>query len=451
MQLRASWLASLTPPQRAKFLASLSPSELVALEHDWRFWARDDQLPPPGPWWRIWLALAGRGWGKTRVGAETTIEIAAEAPQRIALVGPTEKDVRGVMVEGESGILACSKPWFMPIWEPSVGSGRLTWPNGSQAFAYSADVPRSLRGPQHHASWCDELAAWRRMRDTWDMLRFGLRLGQRPRTIITTTPTPAKLIKELMSDDRRGPDGLPLVRVTRGSTYDNAANLAEDFLAELKAKYEGTRLGRQELHAEILTDKPGALWTLTVLERHRAPSVDHKVPETFQRVVVAVDPPTTSGPDSDECGIVVAGLGPDGRGYVLDDKSERGLSPKQWAEKAVSAYVTWGADRLVAESNQGGEMVENTIRQVMPEVSYRGVHAYHGKRLRAEPVSALYEQGRVSHVGFFKALEDQMTDFTADFDPKKAGCSPDRLDALVHALTELMLGGAGAAPNIRRL
>lgn len=434
----------LPPAQQSRFLASLNEQELAALEFDWPFWARDDQLPPPGMW-RIWLALCGRGWGKTRVGAEWVISVALEGPLRIALIAATADDVRGTMVEGESGILACSPPWFRPTWEPSVGGGRLTWPNGAQAFGYSADVPRSLRGPQHHAGWLDELAAWRRMKDAWDMYRFGLRLGQNPRTVITTTPTPAKLIKELVSDARKAVDGSAIVRVIRGSTYANSANLAADFLADLVAKYEGTRLGRQELYAEILTDKPGALWTLSQLEEHRA----QKLPE-MKRIVVAIDPPVTSGADADECGIITAGLGVDGHGYVLADDSERGLSPKQWAEKALAAYVRHGADRIVAEVNQGGEMVENTIRQVDPNVSFRAVHATRGKVLRAEPVSAIYAQGRAHHFGVFKSLEDQLCDFTTDFDRSKSGYSPDRLDALVWAITDLMLG-QHAAPNVRSL
>ena len=352
------------------------------------------------------------------------------------------------MVEGDSGILASSKPWFRPKWEPSYGdAGRLVWPNGSTAVGYSAEQPQALRGPQHHWGWLDELAAWRRMRDAWDMYRFGLRLGARPQTCITTTPTPNALIKELVSDRRQAPDGSPLVRIVRGSTYANAANLAADFLAELVAKYEGTRLGRQELLGEILADKPGALWTLKLLEETRAGAT---LPD-MQRIVVAVDPPISSKENADECGIVVAGLGADGHGYVLADYSERALSPKQWAEKAVAAYVTHGADRITAEANQGGEMVSTVLRQVDANVPVRLVHATRGKYLRAEPVSALYAQNRVHHAGVLKVLEDQMTDFTPDFDRSKAGYSPDRLDALVWALTDLMLTAKAGAPSIRRL
>lgn len=372
---------------------------------------------------------------------------------RGALIGRTAADVRGTMVEGESGIIACSPPWFRPKWEPSYGdAGRLVWPNGSLAVGYSAETPQALRGPQHHWGWLDELAAWRRMRAAWDMFRFGLRLGARPRTCITTTPTPSVLIKELVSDRRKGPDGLPLVRIVRGSTYANRANLAADFLAELLAKYEGTRLGRQELDGEILEDKPGALWTLRRIEETRlgAPGMPEAMPD-LQRIVVAIDPPISSKEGADECGIVVAGLGADGHGYVLADESERGLDPRQWAEKAAGAYYTHGADRIVAESNQGGEMVGTVLRQVDANLPVRLVTATRGKYLRAEPVSALYAQGRVHHAGVLKSLEDQMCDHTPDFDRAKAGYSPDRLDALVWALTELMLGAPASVPNIRRI
>lgn len=279
------------------------------------------------------------------------------------------------------------------------------------------------------------------MQDAWDMLEFSLRLGSDPRKIVTTTPTPAKLIKLLVAEARGDGD----TRLTRGSTYANAANLAAPFLERLRTKYEGTRLGRQELHGEILEDKPGALWTLKRIEEARV--AEHP---PLQRVVVAVDPPTTSGEDADECGIVVAGLGRDGHAYVLADGSEQGLTPKQWAEKALGYYVLHEADRIVAETNQGGEMVENTIRQVDPNVPYRGVHAKKGKVTRAEPVSALYEQGRVHHVGVFSGLETQMTDFTSDFDADEAGYSPDRVDALVYAITELMLQPRGE-PRITRI
>lgn len=438
--MRASSIASLTPSQRQAFLNSLSQAELDILEHDWKFWARDDQLNPEGAW-RVWLAICGRGWGKTRVGAEWCHERGALGPnRRIAIIAATMEDASKVCVEGDSGILATAKPWFRPTFKPSKNGGTVYWPNGSIAELYSGEKPSGLRGPQFHDAWCDELAKWRRMQDAWDMLEFGLRLGDDPRRIVTTTPTPAKLVKELVKEATAHGD----TRLTRGSTYANAANLAAPFLERLRSKYEGTRLGRQELHGEILEDKPGALWTLKRIEDART----KELPELV-RVVVSIDPPTTSGEDADECGIIVAGLGRDKRGYVLADLSEQGLSPKQWAEKALGAYVGYQADRVVAEINQGGEMVENTIRQIDPSVPYRGVHVKKGKVTRAEPVSALYEQGRVHHVGVFSELETQMCDFTSDFDPDEAGYSPDRVDALVQAITELMLTAGGRISNAR--
>lgn len=434
----------LPKPQRLEFLSSLDADQLAFIEHDWEgFWARDDQLPPLGDW-RVWLAICGRGWGKTRVGAEWCHQRAAISKRRIAIIAANKDDARKVCVEGDSGILATAKPWFRPVFEPSKNGGTVTWPNGTIAELYSGEKPSGLRGPQFHDAWCDETAKWARMQDAWDMLEFALRLGNDPRKLVTTTPTPAKLIKDLVKEASPSGD----TRITRGSTYANAANLAQQFLDRLRAKYEGTRLGRQELHGEILEDKPGALWTLRRIEEGRRAA--DKLPE-FTRVVVAIDPPTTSGEDADECGIVVAALGRDRHAYVLADASEQGLTPKQWAEKAVAQYVAFGADRIVAEINQGGEMVENTIRQIDANIAYRGVHAKHGKVTRAEPVSALYEQQRVHHVGVHKELETQMTDFTADFSRDEAGYSPDRVDALVYAITELMLGTPQAKPSIRSL
>jgi phage terminase large subunit-like protein len=448
VELRASSIASLPPAQRQAFLDSLSEDELAHLEHDWQFWARDEQLPPLGAW-RYWLLLAGRGFGKTRVGAEWCHDRAAKSPCRIAIVAATMDDAEKVCVSGESGVLATAKPWFRPVFKPSKHGGLVTWPNGSQAELYSGENPQGLRGPQFHAAWLDELLKWRRMQATWDMLAMALRLGDDPKRVITTTPTPAKLLKELLADKRTGADGLPLVRVVRGSTYANAANLAADFLDELKNKYEGTRLGRQELYAEILDDKPGALWTWRNLDEHRINDRD-KIPD-LTRIVVAIDPPVTSGEDADECGIVAAGVGPDRHGYVLQDASERGLSPKQWAEKGLRLYVEHDADCIVAEANNGGEMITQVIRNLDGSVPVRLVYASRGKVTRAEPVSNLYEQGRVHHVGSFSQLETQMCDFTTDFDRKTAGYSPDRVDALVWAITELMLSKQGGQPRVTRI
>jgi phage terminase large subunit-like protein len=402
--------------------ASFGDRLAAVLEHGWRAIARPSQLPPAGDW-RTWLLLAGRGFGKTRSGAEWVTEWAeARQASRFALVAPTAADARDVMVEGESGILAISSQWFRPIYEPS--RRRLTWPNGAIGTLYSADEPERLRGPQHDAAWCDEVAVWR-YPEAWDMLMFGLRLGADPRVVVTTTPRPTKLIRELVSD--------PTVVITRGSTRENRANLAPAFLDKIVRKYEGTRLGRQELEAELLEDVPAALWNRGAIEAGRA-----RVAPTLIRVVIAIDPAATSGEDSDETGIVVVGKDAQGHGYVLGDASGR-YAPHEWARTAISAYRTHSADRIVAEVNNGGEMVEATIRMVDPSVPFTQVRASRGKVTRAEPVAALYEQGRVHHVGAFPQLEDQMVGFTADFDRAKAGYSPDRVDALVWGLSELLV------------
>jgi len=404
-----------------------TPEEALALEYHWPFWARPAQLPPAGDW-TGWLILAGRGFGKTRTAMEWARKRAEKMPGcRGALVGRTAADVRDVLVEGESGILAVSPPWFMPVYEPS--KRRVTWPNGSLATLYSADKPDVLRGPQHHWAVADELAAWR-FEEAWDMLMMGLRLGQHPRVLIATTPRPTKIIKELLADAN--------TTVTRGSTFENRSNLAPAFFRQILRRYEGTRLGRQELYAEVLDDVPGALWTRDILDAGRAKAV----PSALQRIVVAIDPAATADEESSETGIVVAGVDAQEHGYVLEDATVRG-SPAQWAEMAVRMYDRWQADRMVAEVNQGGDMVEHTVRTAARElaerkerttrnVSFRQVRATRGKHTRAEPISALYEQGRVHHVGMFAELEDQMCTWVPGED------SPDRMDALVWALTELM-------------
>lgn len=417
---------------RQAWLASLTHEELAAINYDWSFWARPDQLEPKSKDWTTWLILAGRGWGKTKTGAETVRQWAYEARyERIALVAETAADARDVIVEGDSGILRCSPPWFRPRYEPS--KRRLTWPNGVIATLYSGEEPDQLRGPQHGAAWADEVAKWRYAQDAWDQLQFGLRLGSRPVQIVTTTPRPIPIIRQLVSD--------PLCFVTKGRTLDNAANLAPTFLQKIVARYHGTRLGRQELDAEILDDVPGALWSRGIIEACRV----HKQPE-FVRVVVSIDPPITAGEDSDECGISVVGLAANGEGYVLADLSERGLRPQEWARKAILAYHTHKASRIVAEVNQGGDMVEAVIRTVDPSVPVKKVHATRGKYIRAEPVAALYEQGRVHHVGAFPQLEDQLCGFTVE--GMADDSSPDRLDALVWAVTELMLGEHGGGLGI---
>jgi predicted phage terminase large subunit-like protein len=396
-----------------------------ALKADWHALARPNQLPPQGDWWRIWLVLAGRGFGKTRTGAEWVRSQAESGmAKRIALVAPTAGDARDVMIEGESGILAISLRWNKPTYEPT--KRRLTWPNGVMATAYSADEAERLRGPQHDAAWCDELGAWR-YPESWDMLMLGLRLGKNPRCIVTTTPKPTKLIRELVA--REGKD----VVISRGKTSENAANLAPQFLETIVSRYSGTRLGRQELEGELLTDTPGALWSVSVLEATRVASAP-----PLQRIVVAIDPSGSGGEGADECGIGVAGLGQNGHGYVLSDLSGL-MAPPEWARLAIDAYRAHQADRIVAEINYGGAMVTATIAAVDSAVPVKTITSSRGKVLRAEPISALFEQGRAHLVGAFPELEDEMTSFTADYNRARDG-SPNRVDALVFALTELMCG-----------
>jgi predicted phage terminase large subunit-like protein len=396
-----------------------------ALERSWAAIARPNQLPPLGDWWQIWLLLAGRGFGKTRTLAEwVCAQVASGLASRIALVAATAADARDVLVEGESGILSVAPPWCRPVYESS--KRRLTWPNGAIATTYSAEEPDRLRGPQHDAAVCDELASWSRP-ETWDMLQFGLRLGRNPRCLVATTPRPTKLIRELLA--REGRD----VAVTRGSTYENRANLAPRFFDQVIRQYEGTRLGRQELLAEVLEDTPGALWSHGIIDAARQAAAP-----SLARIVVAIDPATTSGEDADETGIMVVGKDNQGHGYVLADASGK-YQPIEWAKIAIAAYRAHRAERIVAETNNGGDMVAATLRMVDPNVPFKAVHASRGKVTRAEPVSALYEQGRMHHIGTFPQLEDQMTSFTSDFDRRSAGYSPDRVDALVWAVTDLML------------
>jgi phage terminase large subunit-like protein len=400
-----------------------------ALSDDWSAHARPEQLPPPGDW-TIWLYLAGRGAGKTRSGVEWVRSQIEAGVSRLALIAPTAADCRDVLVEGESGILATSPDWSRPTWEPS--KRRLTWPNGAIATLFSSEEPDRLRGPQFGAALCDEFAAWQNVQATWDMLQFGLRMGRRPRAMITTTPRPLKILKDLVA--RAGQD----VVLTRGRTADNAANLAPTFLSAIVSRYEGTRLGRQELDGDILDDVPGTLWTREAIDATRPAKA---VPEMV-RIVVAIDPSGTAGADDsgDSIGIVVAGKGTDGRGYVLADRTCK-LSPDGWGRRAVEAYHEFKADRIIAERNFGGAMVAHVIRTVDPNVSYREVVASRGKVARAEPVAALYEQRRVTHVTPFPDLEDQMCSMASD-----GYCgdgSPDRVDALVWALSDLIMSTAG--------
>ncbi|MBR1238178.1 DNA-packaging protein [Bradyrhizobium sp. AUGA SZCCT0182] len=405
-------------------LASILADTLA--DGGWRAKARPSQLPPDGDW-NGWLVMAGRGFGKTRTGAEwVKEEVEAGRARRVAMIAPTAADARDTMVEGESGILSISSDWCRPVYEPS--KRKLTWPNGAVAHTFSSEEADRLRGPQFDLAWADELAAWNDPLAAWSMLQFGLRLGRRPRWIATTTPRPLKLIKELL--DREGRD----VVVTRGSTFENEANLAKPFLDAIRARYEGTRLGRQELNAELLVDIQGALWTRDMIERARFKG---PVPD-LRRVVVAIDPSGTRGQSDggDSIGIVVAGIGVDKLGYILADRTCK-LSPDGWGKVAVKAYREFKADRIIAERNFGGAMVEHVIRTVDPGVAYRDVTASRGKIARAEPVAALYEQGRVRHAADFPDLEDQLCAMTGD--GYGGDGSPDRADALVWALSELMV------------
>jgi len=410
-----------------------------AATHDWETSARPEQQPPPDGWnWTTWLILGGRGAGKTRTGAEwirTILKLLGKSYKaRIALVAETYADAREVMIEGPSGIRAVERPENRPAY---VASRRLlVWPNGSEAHCFSAEDPDGIRGYQFDAAWADELCKWRYPEETWSNLQLALRLGPRPRQVVTTTPRPMALLKRLMK--------APTTVNTNMSSFANKENLADAFFTEIASVYEGTALGRQELYGELIEEVEGALWTWRMIEASRisaAPALD--------RIVIAIDPPVTSGPDADECGIIVAGVADilgQKNGFVLADKSSGGLSPRAWAERAVAAYHEHEADRIVVEVNQGGDMVRTIIAQVDPSVPIREVRAKRGKRLRAEPVAALYERACVRHVGAFSALEDQMTNFTGE-----GAKSPDRLDALVWALTDLMLQPAAPQPAIRRL
>jgi len=383
----------------------------------WKATARPNQLTPDGDW-LTWVILAGRGWGKTRTGAEDAAWYGMANPgSRIAVVAPTSADARDTCIEGDSGLLNVLPREAVQTWNRSLGE--LILVNGTRYKTFSADEPERLRGPQHHRAWADELAAWR-YPEAWDQLMFGLRLGQHPQAVVTTTPKPTPLVKSLVAAKTS--------IVTRGSTFDNAANLAPSALQMLKDKYEGTRLGRQELEAEILGDLPGALWSLSTLDAYRL----REAPEV-SRIVVAVDPAVTATEASDEHGIVVAGIS-EQRGVVLEDASLSG-SPNEWARRAVSLYRSWNADCIVIEVNQGGDMVAHTIRTIDPNVNIREVRASRGKHVRAEPIAALYEQGRVAHVGAFPELEAQMTQMTTS--GYEGEGSPDRVDALVWAFTEL--------------
>ncbi|MFG1347265.1 terminase family protein [Xanthobacter autotrophicus DSM 431] len=443
--LRAALIACARAGTAQSLLRDLPEDEAALLLADWELWARPDQLPPEaaasGAPWSTWLVLGGRGAGKTRAGAEWVRGLALGRPPfagrpvgRIALVAETMADVREVMVEGVSGLLAVHPADERPRWEPT--RRRLEWPNGAVAQGFSAEDPESLRGPQFAAAWLDELAKWKRAEATFDMLQFGLRLGEQPRQMVTTTPRPTALLRRLMAD--------PATAVTRAKTADNAFHLAPQFLGQVLARYGGTRLGRQELDGELIEDRPDALFSRPAIEALR-----EEAAPPLARICVAVDPPASSRAGADACGLVVAGIDGAGVVHVLADASEQGLRPAQWAAKAVALWRRFEADLIVAEVNQGGEMVRAVIAEVDPAVPVAQVRATRGKFLRAEPVAALYEQGRVRHAGAFPALEDEMCDFGTD--GLSSGRSPDRLDALVWAVTALALGEKPGAPRVRGL
>ncbi len=441
----ATLIASETREVQTDFIRSLSDGALRALPYMFDFWALPHQLAPEGDW-KTWVILGGRGAGKTRAGSEwVRMQVEGSKPEdagiakRVALVGETFDQARDVMVFGESGILECSPPDRRPKWE--AGKRQLVWKNGATAKVYSAHDYEGLRGPQFDAAWVDELAKWRKADEAWNMLQFALRLGDHPQQVVTTTPRNVPTLKRIMNSES--------TVMTHAPTSANKANLASSFLEEIEVQFGGTRQGRQEIEGVLIEDVEGALWTRTMLEEARV----EKWPE-LDRIVVAVDPPVSSKADSDECGIVVAGVkfGETKRDWtacVLADVSLAGASPTVWAKAAVEAFRKYDADRIVAEVNQGGDLVGEMLAQVDPSVPLKAVHASKGKVARAEPVSGLYEQGRVKHLRGLGQLEEQMGLMARDGYAGKG--SPDRVDALVWALTELMIRPVDAQPSIRTL
>ena len=396
----------------------------------WDAWAHRGQLMPPGDW-RVWLIRAGRGFGKTRAGAEWVCEMAQTIDKaRIALVGASADDVRQVMIEGPSGVVCVAREDQRPVWHKA--SREVHWPNGAIASVFSAEAPERLRGPEHHAAWCDELAKWRNGDAAWDNLVMTMRLGDRPRILVTTTPKPTRLMWRVK--------GLPSMVETLGRTRDNP-HLPASFVAAMLAEYGGTLQGRQELEGELIEEVAGALWSRALIERRRVRGAPELV-----RVVIGVDPP--AGTEGDACGIVAVGLGVDGFGYVLEDASVSGLAPEGWARAVAACAARWEAERVIAEKNQGGSMVESVLRAADAGLPIRLVHASRGKSARAEPVSALYEAGKAWHAGAFPALEDELCGLQAGGGYEGPGRSPDRADALVWAMTELMLRRRGR-PAVR--
>lgn len=450
-RLTAEDLRKLEPDDLQSVLTELGPKYVEELQHDWKFWARNEQLAPTHDEWDIWFINAGRGFGKTRAGVEWVREQVKKGVKRIAAVAATNSDIERVMIKGESGFLnVCwkgdrtyaGKHIGLPEYSPTKRT--LTWANGAQVQFFSAEEPERLRGPQFEAAWCDELAAWNKDEDTWDMLQFCMRLGKHPRIVVTTTPKPTKLVRNILkkSKDTLNIDGVVIpatVVVTTGSTFDNSANLADTYLKAVRDQYEGTRLGRQELYAEVLEEAEGALWNTDTLDNA---SVKYEDLPTLIRIVVSLDPAVTANKESDMTGIVVAGIDVNGVAYVLGDYTDK-LSPQGWASKAIDLYHKYQADRIVAEVNQGGDMVRHTIHVEDETMPVKMVRASRGKYARAEPVAALYERGMVKHVinnpdgANLNELETQMR----TWEPLGSIGSPDRLDACVWAITELCLNG----------
>ncbi|HWA30699.1 MAG TPA: terminase family protein [Rhizomicrobium sp.] len=419
----ASSISSLPRADRTTILNALSNDEARLLLGGWEFWARDEQRAPPGDW-RIWLLMGGRGSGKTRAGAEWIADgIRERKMNRVALIAATHHEARTIMIEGQSGLLSVSEG---AAYEPSLR--RVTWPSGAVAHVLSADEPDSIRGHQFDGAWCDEFAKWSEPQAALDMILMALRLGEDPRMVVTTTPRNIAAVRDLIANED--------VKVETMSTRDNAANLAKSYLRQMERRYAGTRLGRQEIDGDLIEDNENALWQRDWIERHRLRTVP-----PLSSVVVAIDPPV--GLHGDECGIVVAGIDADGQGHVLADRSRGKLTPVQWAAHAIDAFEEFQADRIVAEANQGGEMIRAMLTRELSTAPVKMVHALRDKRTRAAPIAALYERGLVHHIGALPELEDQMCQYDG------TGKSPDRMDALVWALTELFPLERRAEPNIR--
>lgn len=418
-------------PQETRIarLSELNEEDFLQLLYNWDFWARKNQRLPgninprtPDGTWQVWFPKCGRGWGKTRVGGETVRKWVKDF-RYVNLAGATASDARDIMVEGESGILSICPKDERPIYKKA--ESKLLWPNGALSLIFTADEPERARGKQGCKLWCDEISSWR-YRDAWDQLMFGLRLGINPQAVVTSTPKPTDLVKEIIAD--------PNTLVTHGSTYDNRQNLATQFFSRIIRKYEGTRLGKQELLGQVLDDNPNAIFHQELIDRDRI--APHLVPRDLARVGIGVDPAATSNEDSDETGIIIGGRDnqPEPHFYIFEDITAVQATPNDWGMAVVEGYKRRRADIIVGETNNGGEMVGHVVKTVNPNVNFKSVRATRGKARRAEPIGALYEQGRVHHVGYFSRLESQMT----EFDPSiEDATDTDRMDAAVWLLTEL--------------